>query len=156
MFDDLYNKLPFVVASNVKHTVHKFGSITPELLHFVYSTKPMCHVAPGELIDFSLSVEPTKQTSSASAPKKKTARQRKKQKEALALLRKKNKARLDAKRIKRELAPASKPIVCDDVFQEGLKWLDSLAGVSIEETKLDATFPDSVWKSPTRNLNDLS
>ena len=154
LFDSLRSLLPVTVTSSVKSAVHKFGNATPDLLDFIYSTKPMCHVAPGEYLDFSILNIPERPTSTVSI-KKKTARQKKMQKQALADLRERNKLKLENRRLRRDLAILPPAIVYDEIYTDGLQWLDNLAGEPIKQANFDVSFSDLVWKSSTRNLNDL-
>ena len=83
LFESLNRELPLVVTSSVKRAVHNFGNATPDLLHYVYATLPMCNAAPGEQLDFS-SVKKEKVSAALVQVKvQKTARQKKKQKAAL-------------------------------------------------------------------------
>ena len=156
--DSLFEILNRELPSSVKRAVHNFGNATPDLLHYVYGTLPMCNAAPGEQLDFS-SVKREK-VSAAPVPIKeqKTVREKKKQKAALEELRKKNAARLQQRRLQRKAALSSREedTLYDDIYKEGLMWLDSLAGDPIKESQLDATFCNSVWKSSARRSNDLS
>ena len=45
--------------------------------------------------------------------------------------------------------PAPSPLY-DDVYFEGLAWLDSLAGPPLSEGEYEAEFSDEVWKSAAR------
>ena len=56
----------------------------------------------------------------------------------------KKKAKLKASHI------AVKPPRYDDVFFEGLTWLDSLAGEPVCATSGEVSFEDEIWKSPAR------
>ena len=42
-----------VLASSIKGNVKKYSNYTYDLLHLVYSTKPMKNAAPGELLQFT-------------------------------------------------------------------------------------------------------
>ena len=63
--------------------------------------------------------------------------------------------KLAAKRKRRLVKP---PISSryDDVYFEGLEWLDSLAGAKMPEGEKEAVFSDSIWKSPARAGDDFS
>ena len=45
--------------------------------------------------------------------------------------------------------PVPSPLY-DDVYFEGLAWLDSLAGPPLSEGEYEAEFSDEVWKSAAR------
>lgn len=44
----------------------------------------------------------------------------------------------------------------DDVYFEGLAWLDSLAGPPLSEGEYEAEFSDEVWKSAARKGERLN
>ncbi|HBG31871.1 MAG TPA: hypothetical protein DDW98_14835, partial [Gammaproteobacteria bacterium] len=44
----------------------------------------------------------------------------------------------------------------DEVFEQGVAWLESLAGPALPEGNLVAEFSDDVWTSSTRKGSDLS
>ncbi len=158
LFDTLSRELPVAVTAGVKQAVRKFGNATPDLLNYIYSTPPMCNACPGDKLDFSLLMRHQKPVASVRERKKVTVRQKKKQKAALQELRKKNAARLQERQLRRTMVPllGEDSSLYDAVYEEGLQWLDGLAGTPVKEGKVDATFCDSVWKSPARSLNDLS
>ena len=55
---ELERELPFTIKSTLRRDVHQFGKATPELLSYVYSTKPMLSAAPREFLDFSTITSP--------------------------------------------------------------------------------------------------
>lgn len=52
------------------------------------------------------------------------------------------------------IGPRPKPRY-DEVFEEGVAWLDELAGPKLVEGSFTAEFSDDVWNSPTRKGNDV-
>ncbi len=44
----------------------------------------------------------------------------------------------------------------DDVYHQGIAWLDGLAGEPFSEGEYLAEFPDEVWKSAARSGEDVS
>jgi hypothetical protein len=153
---ELERELPLVVKSTIRRDVHRFGKATPELLSYVYSTKPMLCAAPREFLDFSILKTPAKdlpyeQSNGETLSFKKL----KILKKNLRSLRNQNAERLSAKRKNRLVAPPIPPRY-DEVYFEGLKWLDSLAGEKIQEGGKDVVFSDSIWKSPSRCGDDFS
>ena len=153
---ELERELPLVIKSTLRRDVHRFGKATPELLSYVYSTKPMLCAAPLEYLDFSNLMTPTKDLpheqsngESLSLKKQKTL------KANLRNLRIQNAERLSAKRKNNLVTPPISPRY-DEVYFEGLKWLDSLAGEKIQEGEKDVIFSDSIWKSPSRCGDDFS
>ena len=66
-------------------------------------------------------------------------------------VRHKNKRKEDSKLIK----PVKNPRY-DDVYHEGIAWLDNLAGPQFAEGEYTVEFSDEVWKSATRKGEDVS
>jgi len=84
-----------------------------------------------------------------------TARKKKKFKEGILKLREKNAQRQSANNRKTQLVnPVTSPRY-DDIYYDGLKWLDSLAGPTLAEGEKEAIFSDSVWKSSARRGEDV-
>ena len=52
------------------------------------------------------------------------------------------------------IGPRPKPRY-DEVFEEGVAWLDELAGPKLVEGSFTAEFSDDVWNSPTRKGDDV-
>lgn len=145
----LEETLPWEVCNAVKRAVHQFGTSTPDLLAFVYNTPPMRHAAPMEMLDFSVAVAPVPAPETAAEPFL-TARQKKKLREGMATL----KARAAARMAGRLRHPGPRPRY-DEVYFDGLAWLDSLAGEPLPEGPQDAVFANALWKSPARKDADF-
>lgn len=145
----LEEALPLTVTLEVKRAVHRFGASTPQLLKFVYNTPPMRCAAPMDQLDFSAVIAPAPQPESAPAPSR-SARQKKKLKEGMAVLR----ATAAARMAKRRRYTGPQPRY-DDVYFAGLAWLDSLAGSAPPEGVCDASFAETIWKSPARKDDDF-
>jgi len=149
-------ELPLVIKSTLRRNVHRFGKATPELLLYVYSTKPMLCAAPREFLDFSNLTTPIKDLSDEqSIGEPLSFKKQKTLKANLRNLRIQNTERLSAKRKNSLVTPPISPRY-DEVYFEGLKWLDSLAGEKIQEGEKDVSFSDSIWKSPSRCGDDFS
>ncbi|MDY6895650.1 MAG: hypothetical protein SVO01_09590 [Thermotogota bacterium] len=154
--DNLEIELPFIITVTLRRNVHQFGQATPELLAHVYSTEPMLSAAPKEFLDFStlktlpLNSLPEKSNNNLLSKKK-----QKNLKANLRKLRSKSAEKLAAKRKKKLVKPPISPRY-DDVYYEGLEWLDSLAGEKIPTGDKDVVFSDSIWKSPARTGDDFS
>jgi hypothetical protein len=151
LFDEMERSLPLPVALGVQRAVRRFGKDTPELLHYVYATQPMLRAAPQEILSFAdlepYSRPPDAPNSTLCEP---TAKQ-KKQYEARAREAKQRIAEsLAAKRSRRTATAAVPPPRYDDVFAEGVKWLDSLAGAGSGDVEGEGTFTDDVWTSAAR------
>ncbi|HUT71926.1 MAG TPA: hypothetical protein VMW89_14755 [Desulfatiglandales bacterium] len=152
LFEELDRQLPFEIALTLKKAVHEFGDDTSALLHYVYATDPMLRAAPGEQLSFEPYPEDEEDTREIRASTKdqrlsKTARSRLKEKmEAM---------------LSKKLAKKKKPSVYtapryDQVFFEGQKWLDEIAGEPIESQEGQLSFSKEIWKSPSRTESDVS
>ena len=149
LLEDKAQQLPSFVTVPLRWAVRKFGKDTSLLLDHVYKTMPMLCAAPGEQLDFSIaqnvsSEEPT------SEPLKMDSLSNKKKKQLKQRLRKlgeeyRNRRRKEAAFIKPDPPPRY-----DDVYFEGLAWLDSLAGPPLSEGEYEVEFSDEVWKSAAR------
>ena len=56
-------------------------------------------------------------------------------------------AKLEEKKLQRAALKYSDPPRYDDIFFEGVKWLDSLAGEPIQEKEGEIYFSEDIWKS---------
>ena len=146
----LEKELPIIVTSSIKKNVHRFGKDTSELLAYVYTTLPMLSAAPNEFLDFSnlrrirkTKEEPQKAKRKLSVKEKKILKEKR---EALKELASK---KLAAKRRKPLVKPYKTPRY-DDVYLNGMEWLDSLAGQKIADGESEVVFSDSIWKSLAR------
>ena len=152
LFEELDRQVPFEIALAIKKAVHEFGDDTSALLHYVYATDPMLGAAPGEHLFFEPypeDEEDTRQPQPFTEVQSltKTARRRLKGKMAEILLEK--------------LAKKKKPSVYtppryDQVFFEGQKWLEEIAGEPIESQEGELSFSKEIWKSPSRTESDVS
>jgi hypothetical protein len=157
LFDGLGNQLDLIVMGRIQKDVRRFGSDTAALLDFVYQTRPMVTAAPGEYLDFNILSSETgseDQDQAGIALKELTVRQKKKQKSALLDLKKRINARLDEKQ-KRRIACAVPPRY-DEVFFNGIKWLNSSAEEPLDSGEYTAIISDKIWKSKARYDPDLS
>lgn len=154
MLSALGRGLPLSIKGALHSYIRKFGKDTYTLLDYVYSTRPMTQAAPNEMLDFTCLIKNVDETEKHSKSIVLTKRQEKKIKEKIREIRSKNKDRLQNRRSKRKLV---KPFIqpkYDDVYFDGIEWLDSLAGERIPEGKHGASFDDSLWKSPARRGDD--
>ncbi len=141
-------KLPWSVASAINRAVKEFGSDTTALLHFVYRTSPMLCAKPGEVLEFHpLPAETRAQEERDVQPSLKPL-----SKTALKRIR----ARLDERSARlraadpRRPVPPNPPPRYDDVFEEGQRWLDSLAGEPIGREEGRLSFSEDLWRSESR------
>ena len=114
----------------------------------------MLHAAPGEYLDFKVDRDSSVEEISTGPLRAETLSNRKKKqfKERMASLQEKhkNRQRPDSKLIN----PVKNPRY-DDIYNEGVAWLDSLAGQSFSEMEYVAEFSDEVWKSTARKGTDV-
>lgn len=151
LFEELDRQLPFEITLAIKKAVHEFGDDTSALLHYVYATDPMLSAAPGECLSFrpypeyeedAIETQPSTKTQRLS----KTARKRFKEK---------IEAMLSEKLAKKRKPSVYTPPRYDQVFFEGQKWLDEIAGKPIESQEGQLSFSEAVWKSPSRTDSDV-
>ena len=130
---------------------------TPELLDFVYRTRPMVNAAPGEYLDFSIITSEAvseDRVQSGIPSSELTVRQKKKRKTALSDLKKRINASLDEKQ-KRQMASAAPPRY-DDVFFNGIKVLNSSSEEPLDPGEYKAIISENMWKSKARYDPELS
>lgn len=154
---ELERRLPCEAVSTIKWSVKEFGSSTYPLLHYVYATLPMRLAAPGELLDFSAAIQeqalpanvrldPLPVAIAPPGPALSTTQKKKKEKAFEAL-----KERMEAARARSEksweLLSIESPE--DEIYLEGISWLDSLA---VKSQPFMGTFEidPSVWHSSLR------
>ncbi len=159
--DELYNRLeselPLVITSCIQKYVHKFNAITSDLLDFVYKTFPMLRAKPGDVLDFNIPdyVKKIKEYSNVitDKPDELSAKQKKNKKQAIEALKKKFGGKLENR--KKEPKLRFNPPY-DDIYFEGLKTLDSLAGEEIKTLSGVVSFSDDIWESKARFDPDVS
>lgn len=149
LLDRLDHRFPGSVVSAVRWAVREFGSDTPALLRHVYMTRPMLRAAPGDYLTF----EPRDADVVAEPPGpqsgdelRKVARQRRKIAEHL---RAEVRRRL-AERPGTTAVPSPAPRY-DDVFFDGVAWLDEQAGESLPLSEGELVFSPDIWKSRGRS-----
>jgi len=153
---DLERRLPRPVASAIRGYVARYANDTVSLLHFVYRTPPMLAAAPGESLRFDHLVEeapPLLPASTTTGSKPLPAISKTKIKKLKARIEKIYEERTARER--REFVVPDPPPIYDEVYLQGVEWLDQLAGSPIEETRGKLTFDDSIWKSPGRRDPEL-
>jgi len=155
LLESLEAELPRHIRGALKRLVHEYGNDTSGLLHHVYLTPPMLRAAPGEVLDFSTAAE-SGQEDGADArtrpqPEQRlSAQEQERRKAALERLRSRVREAIRARREEKKVAPIPPPQY-DEVFFEGLRWLDNLAGEPIEPEAGELIFADTVWKDPSRS-----
>jgi len=152
LFDKIGNKLDLSVMGAIQRYVRRFGNDTSALLDYVYKTRPMVTAAPEELLDFSVPAHESCET--ATDKPSPTAREIKKRKAQLKALKERINARLDRELAGGRTQPA--PPRYDEVFFQGLEWLNSLEGEPIQKGDLTAEISEDMWKSKARFDPDVS
>jgi len=150
LLDDIERELPFSITSRLKRDIHKFGQDTPSLLSYIYRTSPMLLAAPNDLLDFShLKTSENSRIRLQGNTEPLSKKKGKQLKEKMRDLRSLSSKKLADKRKVALVKPPTTPRY-DDVYFEGLEWLDTLAGAKITEGEKEAVFSDLIWKSPAR------
>lgn len=116
----------------------------------------MLNAAPFEYLDFSVVVDQPPPPSITTVPLRMAALSAKKKKqfsEGIRALQDEQKVR--ASRSERLVNPVKSPRY-DNVYQQGVEWLDALAGERLQPGEKVAQFTDEVWKSQSRKGGDVS
>lgn len=154
--EEIEKLIPSCITIDLRRNVHKFRKDTPALLDFVYKTKPMLSSAPNEILDFSLAIEESLKERQKPQPLRMETLSAKKQKKFQEKMRAiREKSQNNGPRRVRLVRPSNSPRY-DDVYDQGIKWLDSLAGPELSTGEKIAEFSDDVWKSSTRKGEDVS
>lgn len=152
------NQLPDEVRRAVNHAVRTFGDDTKDLLHYVYRTRPMLRAAPGERLNFAVIGEPEAEMDAPLAPDHPVsaavdvpvALSKRKRAAALQGLRERVRRALTEPRLPNPLpAPVPAPRY-DEVFADGVSWLDALGRESTEGEAGTLHFSDTIWRSRGR------
>lgn len=155
-YDRLYNSLPLEITGTLKRHIKEFGKDTAELLHYVYRTRPMLCAAPGEYLQF-IPREKKKECSEAKGePEKQLSVKRKRmRKEAIEALKKKvAEKRAEIESREKEWKEFTPPRY-DEVYFEGVEWVESLAGDPIKPEEGVLEIPDAFWKSSIRTDDEV-
>ncbi len=151
--------LPAWIKLHLKQAIHKYLKDTPALLNYVYGTKPMVHAAPGEILDFSTVIEESDVASDAESSEHMlridtlSKKEKKRFSERLAALRDERRAQKPKER--NVVTPEINPEY-NEIFNQGIEWLDEIAGPAFPTDEFVAEFSDDVWKSATRKGEDVS
>jgi len=146
--------LPSVVQFPVSRAIQQFGSDTASLLRAVYLTAPMLNAAPEEKLDF-VTTGRERPAAYVSPPETATSKSQQKLRHSrLAEIRAEVQARLASAKQQRLGTPQQAPRY-DDVFREGVQWLDRLAGEPVPEGEGRLSLAADVWKSETRREPEI-
>lgn len=157
LFDEIGNRLDLGIIGAVQRYVRQFGNDTAALLDYVYKTRPMLNAAPEEPLDFSLvysSPDESDEVVSESEVPSPSARQLKKRKAKLKALKERINQKLNKEVGKYRSRP--RPPRYDEVFFQGLEWLNSLSGEPIQRDEFTGEISDKMWKSKARFDPDVS
>jgi hypothetical protein len=157
--DDLLTEkeraLPAAITFQLQPIIRKFGKDTPGLLDHVYRTAPMLDAAPGEILDFTLAVKPKPEAEPKGARLRMESLPEKKKKAFKARMAELQKV-VGARASRRAgLINPVKTARHDEIYQDGVAWLDDLAGDRLTSGETVAEFSPDVWKSTTRKGSDL-
>lgn len=147
--DHVGQGLPLEIRKAIEHYVGKYHNNTTAMLHDIYATPPMLKAAPGEELDFSVMILHPRAAQDKHVPyiKRLSPKQRKALKTGMAELRERFQQRM--KMSGRTAHSASGRY--DAVFEQGVEWLDSLAGEPFPEGEVEIHFSDDIWKSEARS-----
>jgi hypothetical protein len=149
-------KLPVTITSALQRHIHSNTNSTADLLRYVYNTQPMRNAAPLEYLDFSCVAQVAIEKDEEHTPylqtltKKKQLDKKRRLKELKAQIagRKQENKSWQENLVK----PPHEPRY-DEVFEEGVRWLDSLAGEPFQEEQIEVVFDKAIWQSPTRRMD---
>ena len=156
LLEGMEDQLPFEITSGLKEDMRQFGKDTQSLLHYVYGTEPMLSAAPNEFLDFTVVAKDLSTNESVPQPLRMddlSNKKKRKFKERMRELRTRYKNR---ERKDRKMINPVKDARYDDVYDEGMNWLNSLAGEPLPEGEHIVRFSDKVWKSTTRKGGNVS
>lgn len=169
---ELERQIPTPIRLMLPKQVHKFLGDTPSLLDFVYKTEPMLIAAPEEILDFSVVAKPKQgdEEQPQIRSSKSEAVPSDHQDSGEAQLRHERLSNKKKKRfhervralharqvVKPKLINPVKTPRYDKVYEQGVAWLEELAGSQgLEPGEFTAEFSDDVWKSASRKGQDVS
>lgn len=159
MVEELEGQVDCLTALAIKNAVRTYGNDTSSLLNNVYQTLPMVHAAPNEYLDFSKAENIRPAPAINCQPEQFTAKQAKRRKALLSSIREEFQKRMAAKQAadRKKRDSTSQPVPqYDDIFFEGVKVLENLAGDEVPLGRMTCTFSDDFWKSKARYDPNLS
>lgn len=142
-------RLPLEVERSVAGAVRAFGSDTSALLHHVYRTPPMLRARPGDRLDLRPASEPVE---AEEPPPDEPLPEIRLSKTRVKKMREEVQRRLARKRKGRRSVVPQPPPLYDEVFAEGVAWLD---GPDPEPHTGKLSFSDEVWTSRARGDTEL-
>jgi len=152
LFDTLKAEFPMEARHAVATYIHNYTNDTSALLHFVYATLPILKAAPGEHLDFSVMVASQRQEQPDNFTPMLARLSKEKVKlinERMRELRESFAQRMQQRSISRPPRPTTVPD--EEIFTQGVKWLETLAGADFPKEGAEVTFSNQVWKSEFRS-----
>ncbi len=146
----LERDLPPLITRKLKSLIKEFGSLTPDLLDFVYKTEPMLNASPNEMLD--LSVQPTEKYLSKeenltlSVESKLSNKRHKNIRNELKELKQKLAGFCNAN----ELVNPTPEAKYDNIYFEGLAMLEAMDIPNFNQKEITIEFNDLIWKSDAR------
>lgn len=153
LLEEKERQVPLMARLRLSKEISKFSNDTPSLLDHVYKTEPMLSAKPGEYLNFESVYSDTRSILAPEPTKYSLLSMKKKKHLANRMMELKQSKKVEQKRML--VCPVADPRY-DDVYDQGVRWLDSLAGPEFSDMTLDAHFSDDVWNSMTRKGYDLS
>lgn len=149
LFEKKEASLPLVISARLKRDIFKHKKDTPSLLGYVYGTKPIISAAPGEKLDFSVVIKTKpEKVEFSSKIQNLSIKKRKKFLNGLKAIRQKREERKE--RSTRGYIQSPIKLICDEVYEKGLNWVESLSGQNIPQEEFEAVFSDNIWHSQSR------
>jgi hypothetical protein len=154
---DVERKLPVIVTVAVRRAVLKFGNDTSSLLHHVYTTTPMLRAAPGQDLDFGIAPDATDSSMAdeRNETAKPTDKELKRRKESMLKLKAKFQAAVSSASAQSARKPSALKPIYDDVYVDGARQIEELAGASPGGLEASASISDGVWTSEVRRRGGL-
>lgn len=154
---EISSQVPGSIKLWLDRDIKKFLKDTSGLLDHVYKTAPMLAAAPEEYLDFSLvKIEVDGQEGEQDLVQKRwdslSKKRQNKFKEGMLGLKDEFRKRHQAKP-KLVVPPAPR---YDEIFENGVVWLEQLESDPLQEKTVTVTFSPSVWKSSARKGEDVS
>ncbi len=143
--------IPPTISMNLRSNVHRFLQDTPSLLDYVYKTEPMLEARPNERLDLRRAKPFAKRSKIDQELMYQQLSNKKKKKLGERVKGLQKKRRVERSKL---INPVTAPRY-DNVYVEGLTFLDDVAGPQLSETKLTAEFSDDVWTSQARKGPDV-
>lgn len=136
--------LPSAITLKLRSHIHRNKNNLNTLLQDVYNTQPMLCGKPGNTLDFHVVAQENKATYQT-APLSTEAPDKKISKKKLAAARKKVADLFEQRKSRKKEIP-----VYDQVYHDGMKWLDSLQAEGVSPGEIQIQIPDEFWDSSFR------